>query len=424
MTAYPVPSGRTAEGELTPPPSKSLTHRFLILARLSGGTVLIENPLQSEDTELTVAAVRATGSRVHFSNDGAVVEPGEAPRGLTRIDCGDAGTLLRFLTAVTSGLSGRWRLDGSARLRERTVGPLAEALRQLGADTLWSGREGFAPLEIRGATLQGGRVRLDAGLSSQFLSALLLAGQVAPREIRIEVDSLTSWPYVDLTLDCIRRFGGRVSVDGNTYRTRPGLTPPERIRVEGDYSSAAYPAAAAVITGGTVSISGLRRQSAQGDRRFLEILERMGASVVWSDETVRITGHGPLTAVDEDMSDMPDQVPTLAALAPFARGTTRIRAVPHLRLKESDRLAAMRAELERVGAAAEETEDGLTVTGVWAERQPPEQTVTVDPHGDHRIAMSMALVGMRRPGLSIARPGVVDKSYPGFWDDIGLLLAP
>ena len=424
MTAYPVPSGRIAEGEVSPPPSKSLTHRFLLLARLSRGTVLIENPLRSEDIDLTVAAIRATGCSVSSTGEGLVVTPDDAPPGVTEIDCGDAGTLLRFLVAIVSGLPGHWRLDGSERLRERPVEPLVDALRELGADISYSGRPGFAPLEIVGATLRGGRARLDAGLSSQYLSALLLAGQATPGEVSIDVDALTSRPYVDLTIDSIRRFGGQVSVVADTYRTHPGLSAPERIRVEGDYSSAVYGAAAAAITGGSVSIGGLRRESAQGDRRFLEILEKMGASVAWADDVVRITGSGVLTALDVDLSDMPDQVPTLAALAPFARGTTRIRSVPHLRLKESDRLAAMRTELERVGAAVEERKDGLSVAGVWSEREPPLQPVTVEAHGDHRIAMSMALVGMRRPGLSIARPEVVDKSYPAFWVDIERLLVP
>ena len=184
--------------------------------------------------------------------------------------------------------------------------------------------------------------------------------------------------------------------------------------MEADFSAAAYPAAAAVLTGGEVELWPLGATSKQGDRRFMELLERMGARIDWTADGLRVTA-GPLCAIDADLSASPDQVPTLAALAPFARGTTRITNVPHLRIKESDRLSAMASELERCGAAVEELPDGLVIPGVWAEQPPPATPVEVATWGDHRIAMSMALVGLRRPGVRIADPGVVAKSYPDFW---------
>jgi 3-phosphoshikimate 1-carboxyvinyltransferase len=193
--------------------------------------------------------------------------------------------------------------------------------------------------------------------------------------------------------------------------------------VEGDYSAVAYFAAGAALTAGEVSLRGLATPSAQGDRRFLELLERMGAGVETRVDVVRVTGPARLEAIDVDMRDLPDQVPTLAALAPFARGVTRIRGVPHLRLKESDRLAAMALELGRLGAEVRERPEGLEIPGVWAERPPPDDSVTVDSHDDHRVAMSLAVLGLRRGGVRIDRPQVVRKSFPEFWDLLGQLIS-
>jgi 3-phosphoshikimate 1-carboxyvinyltransferase len=201
----------------------------------------------------------------------------------------------------------------------------------------------------------------------------------------------------------------------------PGLLPPPRLRVEADASAACYPAAAAALTGGGVVLEGVDAGSPQGDRRFFDLLAGMGAEVTWRPGEVEVRGGG-LRAVDADLSTMPDQVPTLAALAPFARGTTHIRNVGHLRLKESDRLAAMAGELRRLGAEVEEGVDRLDVAGTWCDAAPPAGRVTVDAHGDHRIAMSLALVGLRRPGVTVGSPRVVGKSYPAFWQDfLGLL---
>jgi 3-phosphoshikimate 1-carboxyvinyltransferase len=242
----------------------------------------------------------------------------------------------------------------------------------------------------------------------------------------LEVSALTSAPYIEITLAAIRRFGGRVETipgDGRTlvYRVEPGLRPPPRVSVEGDASAACYPAAAAALTGGEVVLEGLAVDSPQGDRRFLDLLAVMGAEVTWHGAAVTVRGRR-LRGVEADLSGMPDQVPTLAALAPFASGATRILNVAHLRLKESDRLAAMAGELRRLGAGVV---GGvcLVVGGVWCDAPPPADPVTVDTHGDHRIAMSLALVGLRRPGVVIAAPQVVAKSYPAFWQDFDSLLS-
>jgi 3-phosphoshikimate 1-carboxyvinyltransferase len=426
-----IPSGRLAHGRVRVPPSKSITHRFLNLALLARREVVIERPLLAEDTRLFLTALARCGWKVEERPPQHEVrlEPPLAglPRdGPVEVFCGNAGTMLRFLTAALATLPGRWRLDGAARLRERPVGPLVGALRGLGADIRYLGHHGCVPLEVAGATLAGGAARLSAAESSQFVSALLMAGLAAPRPVVVEVSSLTSAPYVDVTLAAARLCGGHVEAprtEGGAlvYRVLPGLHPPPRLRVEGDASAACYPAAAAALTGGCVVLQGLAAGSPQGDRRFLELLAGMGAKVTWDGDEVEVRGGG-LRAVEVDLSAMPDQVPTLAALAPFAHGVTRIRNVAHLRLKESDRLSAMASELRRLGAQVDEGADRLDIAGSWHETPPPEGPVTVDAHGDHRIAMSLALVGLRRPGVVVATPQVVAKSYPDFWKDfLGLL---
>ncbi len=300
-----------------------------------------------------------------------------------------------------------------ARLRERPVRPLTEALQRLGVGIDFEEQEGHAPLVVHGGRLPGGKVQLDASASSQYLSALLLAGQRAGSALEIEVPELASAPYVGLTLDMIERFGGRVDVaGGNRWIAHPSALRGTVVEIEADCSAAAYPAAAAALTGGTVRIDALAEDSRQGDRRLFDLLAEMGAKVSWSDGGATVEGRPALSAIDADLGDIPDQVPTLAALAPFARGTTRIRNVAQLRIKESDRLAAMTCELRRAGAEVEELADGLVIEGVWAERAPADFPLLVEVYGDHRIAMAMALVGLRRPNLRIADPTCVGKSYP------------
>jgi len=409
-----VASGRVA-GEVMPPPSKSATHRALNLALLARRPIAIERPLVAEDTELFLTALSALGWRVERADGVARLTPGQAPVS-AELDCGNAGTMARFLTASLCTIPGEWRLDGVARLRERPVGPLVEALRELGARIEYQGAPGSFPLRIAGGTLRGGRVRLRAGESSQYLSALLMASLRAARPVEVEVTSLVSAPYVDLTLEAMESFGASCPAAGGVYRIEPQDFGLDHLRVEGDWSAAAYPAAAAAL-GGRVRLRGLDARSRQGDRGFVELLARMGARVRPAADGVEVEGD-ELRAIDADLSALPDQVPTLAALAPFARGTTRILNVPHLRIKESDRLAAMASELRRIGAAVEELADGLVIPGVWADAEPPHDPVTVEPRGDHRIAMSLAVAGLRRRGVRIANPQVVAKSYPGFWSDL------
>jgi 3-phosphoshikimate 1-carboxyvinyltransferase len=420
-----VPSGAVARGTARLPGSKSVTHRAFALALMARRELVVERPLLADDTEIALVALATLGCAIERRPGAVAIRPGGGETTGGDIDCGNAGTLLRFLVAITATVPGAWRLDGVARLRERPVGPLAVALGELGVDIEWEGRSGFPPLVVRGGRLAGGRVALDAGDSSQYLSALLLAGQRADDAITVEAPRLASAPYAELTAEMIRRLGGTVERPSERlWRTRPSELSGGALEVEPDLSAAAYPAAAAALTGGDVLLAGVSLSSLQGDRRFLEVLVRMGASVVEEVDGVRVRGGG-LVGVEDDLADIPDQVPTLAVLAPFARGTTRITNVAHLRLKESDRLAAMTAELRRAGAEVEELADGLVIPGVWASAEPPSTPVPVDPHGDHRVAMAMAILGLRRPNLAIRNPRVVTKSWPGFWETLaGLLAAP
>ncbi|HEV8577541.1 MAG TPA: 3-phosphoshikimate 1-carboxyvinyltransferase [Thermoanaerobaculia bacterium] len=415
---FAVPSGRRVRGRLRVPPSKSLTHRYFNLALLSGSPLVIERPLFAEDTRLFLAALGRCGLRVEEGEDEVRLEPGAPPAEEVEIFCGNAGTMLRFLVATLTVVPGRWRLDGVPRLRERPVGPLVDALRQLGARIEYLAAEGRVPLRIEGGSLRGGAAKLDAGESSQYLSAVLMAALRAPEEVVVEVASLTSRPYVDVTLAAAAAFDGHIERLGpRAFRVRPSPLRAGRARVEGDFSAACYPAAAAALTGGEVSLEGLSPDSKQGDRELFDLLAEMGAEIAWKRGRLEVRG-GALRGVRADLGNMPDQVPTLAALAPFARGETLIHNVAHLRIKESDRLAAMAGELKKLGADAREGRDSLWLPGLWSEDEPPADTVHVDPHGDHRIAMSLALVGLRRPGVVIDHPEVVAKSYPGFWRDL------
>ncbi|HKI85806.1 MAG TPA: 3-phosphoshikimate 1-carboxyvinyltransferase [Thermoanaerobaculia bacterium] len=423
--AVTVPSGGIVSGRLRVPPSKSYTLRYLNLALLAARPVEVRHPLAADDPERFLAALETLGWSVERGDEAVRLAPPVEPVDEAMIDCGDCGTMFRLLAASLTTLPGRFTLGGSSRLMERPIAPLVEALQRLGARVESGEDHGRGPLRIEGPSLGGGRTAIDAGESSQFLSAVLMAGSRATESVEIEVASLASAPYVDVTLDAIERFGGRVEVLGTgRYRVHPGLAGTDSIEVPGDDSAAAYPAAAAALTGGDVVLEGLDPDSAQGDRRFLDLLREMGANVERSGGGRHITVHGTgrLAAVDADLSEIPDQVPTLAALAPFARGTTRIRNVAHLRLKESDRLAAMAAELMRLGACVGQLDDGLEIEGTFASGEIPTDPVTVDPHGDHRIAMSLALVGLRRPGVTIMNPSVVSKSYPQFWSDLDRIL--
>lgn len=422
MTAFRVPAGRVARGAIAVPPSKSVSHRYFNLTLLSRSPVSIERSLEAEDLTLFGRCLEQVGFESREDGSTTTWVPVTRTPTSAEIDCGNAGTMYRFLLASLTTIAGEWVLTGKPRLFDRPVGALIDALRNLGARIDCPRREGYGPVHIHGGTLRGGSVEIDASESSQYVSALLMAACGASEPVEITVKSLSSSPYLDLTLDALSRFGAHVDRPAeDRFSVRPQELGSAGVRVEGDYSAASYPASAATLTGGRVCLEGLRQHSKQGDRRFLSLLEQLGAQAEWTDRGLEISGSLE-RAIDVDLSDMPDQVPTLAALAPFLAGTTAIRNVAHLRLKESDRLAVMARELRRTGAKVDEFDDGLVIEGIWAESSPPDSEVEIDPEDDHRIAMSMALVGLRRPGIVIRHPEVVAKSYPHFWRDLETLV--
>jgi 3-phosphoshikimate 1-carboxyvinyltransferase len=406
------------------PGSKSITNRALELAALAcgKGVCRLSGMLLSEDTEVMVAALRQLGFSVAIdereTGADAVVRSTNPllliPAREADLFAANSGTSMRFLAAMVSLGQGRYRLDGSPRMRERPIEDLLSALRQLGVDARSELGTGFPPVVVETTGLLGGEISIRGEVSSQFLSGLLMAAPLAQRKVTIHVDGpLVSQPYVRMTVEMIRRAGAEVRDDAPGVYFIPGGQQYSVFDcdVEPDASAASYFFGAAAIAGGRISLPGLHRSSLQGDVGFVDILERMGCGVTWTDEGATLSG-GPLRGKEVEMNAISDTVMTLAAVACFAEGPTTIFDVAHIRYKETDRLAAIATELRRCGAEAKEFGDGLKIT------PGPLHGAEVETYNDHRIAMSMALLGLRVPGIVIKNPGCVAKTYPGFWEDL------
>ncbi|MEN6486953.1 MAG: 3-phosphoshikimate 1-carboxyvinyltransferase [Syntrophobacteraceae bacterium] len=418
----PVPK---VNAEIRLPGSKSVSHRALIVAALADGESEIRNLLEAEDTLLTMRALEMLGVRFVREENLVRVFPPESrwvqPSG--PILLGNSGTSTRLLLAVAAAGKGTFTFDGSPRLRERPIGPVIEALEQLGVRCRYLGRPGFPPVEITSGGLEGGDVLVDASRSSQFLSAVLIAAPLARREVRVSwKEPVASFPYVAITLAMMETAGVETRrAGGNCIAVpAPAAYRPLRFTVEGDCSSASYFWAAAALTAGEVTTYPVFPDSSQGDCRLLDILQHMGCSVVMGQESVWVNGPEELKAVDVDMNGMPDVVPTLAVVAAFAPGTTRIRNVAHLRLKESDRLRAVATELRKFGVPVRELPDGLEIEG--GSVHPPWAGIEV--YNDHRIAMAFALAGLRVEGVEIHGAEAVSKSFPNFWEAFEQLKGP
>ncbi len=416
-----IPKTGTFTATLTAPSSKSYTNRALLLAMMTEGATVIENPLDSDDSRFMLEAIRKLGFAVEGSlRDHVTVGPRYTMYAdQLELFVGNAGTAMRFLTGVLPFTPGRYLLCGESRMHQRPIGHLVDCLiDQLGAEIEYAGSEGFPPISIRGRRMRGGMtVRLDASVSSQFASALMMGGATLPSGLVLEITSAASRPYIEMTASILRRFGASVEVEGLNgglrVRIEGGNLALERYRVEGDWSSASYWLAAAAATGGEVRLDGLERKSVQGDRRIVEILERMGATTRWEGESLVLTGSGELRGGQFDMNDVPDLVPTIAAISPLASSPVEILNVANLRVKESDRIAAVTEELRRLGATVDERSDGLRIEPGWN-----DEPATIDPHDDHRLAMAFAVAGLARGNVSIDQERVVSKSYPRFWRDL------
>ena len=417
------PLAKPVNATVTVPGSKSITNRALVLAALGSRGTTLSNVLRSEDTEVMLDCLRRLGFDIRADWPRSTVRVDYDPAGdwipATKADLfvGNSGTTVRFLTAMLALGEGEYRLDGVPRMRERPIQDLLEALGQLGVEAVSEFGNGGPPVTVRANGLRGGRVRVRGDVSSQFVSGLMLAVPFGEADTTIElVGPLVSEPYVEMTLAMLRQFGltAQVTSAGTYFILGQQIHQQEHYAIEPDASAASYFWAAAAITGGRVTVSGLNRTSLQGDVRFVDVLQQMGCRVEECD--AGITGHGgKLRGADVDMNDISDTVMTLGAVACFAEGPTTIRNVAHIRHKETDRIAALATELRKLGAEVEERADGLTIT------PRPLKGCAVDTYNDHRMAMSLALVGLKVPGVVIRNPGCVAKTYPGFWQDLELL---
>ena len=405
-------------GEVNVPGSKSLSNRALLLAALAEGETELTNLLDSEDIEHMLNALTKLGINYRLSEDktqcvvqgngGAfnVAEPLE-------LFLGNAGTAMRPLCAALAASNVDTVLTGEPRMEERPIGDLVDALREADAEVTYLKNEGFPPLQIKGKTLNGGEMSVDGSVSSQFLTALLMAAPLFSGDVTIRIKGeLVSKPYIDITLDTMAKFGVTVKNDNYQTFTVSGdakYIAPGKFMVEGDASSASYFLAAGAIKGGTVRVTGIGQNSIQGDIRFADVLEAMGATVVWNDEYVEVTG-APLKGVNMDMNHIPDAAMTIATTALFAEGPTTMTNIYNWRVKETDRLAAMATELQKLGAKVEEGHDYIKV---W-----PTDSLKhaeIDTYNDHRIAMCFSLVALSDTPVTINDPGCTRKTFPDYF---------
>ena len=407
----------TVNGTAKAPPSKSYTHRALIAAALAAGTSTVVNPLKAEDTVLTIAALRTLGISIEKKTDRVIVRgcDGSIPAGeAVTLDLDNSGTSLRLLASLALLGSHPVTLTGSARMQERPIGPLADALPALGGTVRFLKKEGYPPLEV-GGHLRGGTVSIDGSISSQFISSILMAAPYADREVEVTIPAPpASASYLDITLGVMEEFGAVVTREGYqrfTVSNRDHYTS-RSYAVEGDYSSASYFFAIAAACGGRVTVGNLNADSVQGDRRFLDALAAMGCTVTSSRDAVTVERSGDLRGIRFDMATSPDTVQTLCMVAAVAGTPTTITGIAHLKYKESDRINGTAERLRLLGAGVEVGEDTLTITPA------PLHGGTIDPANDHRTAMSFAVLGLATGGITIRDAECVGKSFPEFWDTL------
>ncbi|MEX0776674.1 MAG: 3-phosphoshikimate 1-carboxyvinyltransferase [Phycisphaeraceae bacterium] len=419
------------------PGSKSLTNRALLLAALAQGDSVLRGPLIADDTQRMIEALRVLEIPVEFSKEHPHPSPlpkkgegvGELRVGgrggaLTHcyvaLDLGNAGTAMRPLCAACCLGTGRYTLDGEPRMRQRPIGELVEPLRQIGAEITYADRQGFPPVIVRGTGLRGGEITMAPTLSSQFITALLMVGPYCEKGLTIRFTGpITSRPYVEMTLRLMTRFGASAEAapDWSMVRVDPVRYQATTYDIEPDASNASYfLAAAAVIPGSKVTIQGLSAASLQGDVAFADVLHRMGADLIFGRDFITLMSPPrgqPLRGIDIDLNHMPDMAQTLAAIAPLCQGRTAIRNVGNLRVKETDRMEALRIELTKLGATVTIQGDDLLIDPPADNRIRP---AAIDTYNDHRMAMSFAVLGLAQEGVAINDPGCVAKTFPDFFE--------
>ncbi len=408
-----IKTQKIANCRVAVPGSKSYTHRMLIAAALADGVSAVKNALISEDTLLTMEALRQMGIPIAVNGIDVGVEGtgGCLASCAAPIDLGNSGTSMRLLAGVAALGKGAYILTGNARMQKRPIQDLLDALQQMNVQARSVNGNGCPPIEVNGAMINAKKVEINCQISSQYLSALLLMAPLTARGLDIEVvGGPVSKPYVDMTVALMESFG--IALDRKGYQKffipggqsyRAG-----RYAVEADCSQAAYFWSAAAISGTQIKVTGINSASLQGDAHFVDLLEQMGCGVSRESDGIAVSG-GSLKAIEADLADMPDQVPTLAVVAAFAQGTSVIKNVAHLKSKESDRLSATVTELNKMGIEASCTQNSLTIRGGR-----PQEAV-VETYNDHRIAMSFAIAGLKVPGIRIRNESCVEKSFPTFW---------
>lgn len=417
-----VPMTGPLDARVSVPGSKSITNRAMILAAMAQGRSVIDSVLLSDDTRYMTDALRVLGFIVEIDEDAHRItvggRGGVIPANGGEIFVGGAGTVMRFLVAMVTLGEGRFRIDGNQRMRQRPMGPQLDAMQRLGA-SVYSERNNNCPpviVDASRARFEGGETSIDARVSSQFVSAMLMPAPIWKAGLKLRVIGDAARPFIDMTLRLMEAWGTRNSVEGDQIVVPGGQWyRAQRFAVEPDASSASYFAAAAALLGGAVKIEGITSNSVQGDLGFLGVLQRMGARVTWHPDYVEIVGSGQLAGVDVAMNAMPDMVPTLAAIAPFASSPTKIRNVAFIRHHESDRIRVLATELRRIGADVSETEDGLEI------RPSTMRPAPIETYDDHRIAMSFAVLGLKLPGTKIKNPGCVAKTFPDFFTRLSAL---
>jgi 3-phosphoshikimate 1-carboxyvinyltransferase len=413
---------------VTPPGSKSLTNRALVLAALADGPCDISNILFADDTLVMLDCLRKLGFDVavdEAEHRATIIGlNGRLPATSADLFCGNSGTTIRFLTALCALGHGDFTLDGIPRMRQRPIRELIDLLHNLGVRSSFAGEAGFPPITVQADGLPGGWVRFGRSQSSQFLSALLQVSPYARHEVHVHLEPhQTSWPYVAMTLRLMDEFGVTPHLvrhpdtgDPTQIVIPPGSYAPTTYQVEPDASGASYfLAAAAIHPGSKITIEGLGKQSLQGDVGFADVLHQMGADLVFGKDFITITGTERFEGMEVDLSTMPDTAQTLAVAALFAEGTTRLRGLHTLRVKETDRVAATATELQKLGAEVEVEGDDLIIT-------PPEdgrlKAAAIDTYDDHRMAMSFALAGTKSSGVTIKDAGCVSKTYPTYFKEL------
>ncbi len=416
------PSGPVI-GSIRPPGSKSITNRALVCAALADGASILHGALDSEDTRVMIECLRKLGVAIEVADHGETLRVQGTGGWFAESDgelfVANSGTTIRFLTAMVTVGQGTFRLHGIERMHARPIGDLLDALRQLGAQVRSEQAAGCPPVVVTANSLPGGLARVRGDISSQYLSGLLMAAPYAAGDVQIQVDGeLVSKPYVEMTLEVMRTFGAAVHNSDDLTRFNIDTSQhyqPRDYNIEPDASAASYFWAAAAITGGKVTVEGLSRDAWQGDVAFCECLANMGCTIEYCDAAITARG-GALRGINVNMNAISDTVQTLAAVALFAAGPTTITGVAHIRHKETDRIGDLARELRKFGATVEELPDGLRIT-------PPQtlQAASIETYNDHRMAMSLALVGLRTPGVVINNPECTEKTYPNFFADLALL---